>query len=262
MFISIRDWWRGYTDQELEKWKEMVEIPGKKYAVGKYLVTQAIWESVTGNNPSKFKGNSRPVDTVSWFDCLLFCNKLSEKEGLEKVYEFPEVLEQALNGFNHADSWNDNINELSKEVTQNLKANGYRLLTEWEWWFAAKANDDFEYSGSDNLDEVAFYYKGYNERFKRGNYGTYDVGQKKPNGFGLYDMSGNVWEWCWDWYVGGDEDIPTEDSTGPSTGFTRVIRGGSWQKHWSLARVSFRNWCTPSSRSAGQGFRFARTIRN
>ena len=206
----------------------MVEIPEKNYAVGKYQVTQALWESVMGNNPSRFKGSSRPVESVSWFDCVLFCNKLSEKEGLEKAY--------TING---------------EEVECNFDSEGYRLPTEWEWWFAAKANQDFEYSGSDNFDEVAWTDENSNEE-------THGVGQKKPNGFGLYDMSGNVWEWCWDWY--GDDDS-TEDSTGPSRGSSRVYRGGCWGFDGGDARGSNRNRSSPSGRDYDLGFRFTRTIR-
>ena len=153
--------------------KEMVEVPGKKYSIGKYQVRQALWESVMGYNPSDFKGSSRPVENVSWMDCVLFCNKLSEKEDLEKVYTLPEGVEQALN--NQTDEEDENVDELSNDVSQNLESNGYRLPTEWEWWFAAKANQDFEYSGSDDIDEVAWYDENSNEE-------THGVGQKKPNG--------------------------------------------------------------------------------
>ena len=216
------------SDLSLEEMKELVEVPGKKYSIGKYQVTQALWESVMGNNPSDFKGSSRPVDSVNWMDCVEFCNKLSEKEGLEKAYTIK-----------------------GEEVECNFDSEGYRLPTEWEWWFAAKANQDFEYSGSDNIDEVAWYRDG----------STHGVGQKKPNGFGLYDMSGNVFEWCWDWFDGEYEDIPTEDSTGPSTGSYRVYRGGSWNGGGSIARVSNRDWYYPSVRFNRRGFRFTRTIR-
>ena len=227
------DWLKRFLRMfSLEEMKEMVEIPGKNYEIGKYQVTQAVWESVMGNNPSVFKGRSRPVENVSWFDCFEFCNKLSDKEGLEKAY--------TING---------------EEVECDFKASGYRLPTEWEWWFAAKANDDFEYSGSDNPDEVAWTDENSNGE-------SHGVGQKKANGFGLYDMAGNVWEWCWDWYTYIDwKDIPTEDSTGPSTGSLRVRRGGSWGFGESYARLSYRFKSNPSSRENRRGFRFTRTIR-
>ena len=127
------DWLKRFLRMfSLEEMKEMVEIPGKNYEIGKYQVTQAVWESVMGNNPSEFKGRSRPVDSVNWLDCVLFCNKLSEKEGLEKVYTLPDGLEEALKY--QANIWfDDKVDELSKEVSQNLESNGYRLPGEWEW---------------------------------------------------------------------------------------------------------------------------------
>jgi sulfatase modifying factor 1 len=211
---------------------QLVEVPGKKYAIGKYQVTQALWESVMGSNPSDFKGSSRPVEMVNWFDCIEFCNKLSEKEGLEKAY--------TING---------------KEVQCNFESNGYRLPTEWEWYFAAKANEDYyEYSGSDDIYEVAWYGENSNRQ-------THGVGQKKPNGFGLYDMNGNVLEWCWDWFEGDREDIPTEDSIGPSTGSDRMLRGGCWDDVARDGRVAYRQWSYPSCRVGSLGFRFSRTIR-
>jgi len=221
------------SDLSLEQMKEMVEIPEKNYAIGKYQVTQALWESVMGNNPSHFKGSSRPVEMVDWFECVEFCNKLSEKEGLEKAY--------TING---------------EEVECNFEVNGYRLPTDWEWYFAAKANQDFEYAGSDNIDEVAWYEDNSNEE-------THGVGQKKANGFGLYDMSGNVEEWCWDWFEGGWEFSleATEDSTGPSTGSYRVFRGGSWHDVARYASVSRRFRYGPSFHSSYLGFRLFRTIR-
>ena len=226
------DWLKRFLRMfSLEEMKEMVEIPGKNYEIGKYQVTQAVWESVMGNNPSRSKGRSRPVEMVTWFDCVEFCNKLSDKEGLEKAY--------TING---------------EEVECDFKASGYRLPTEWEWWFAAKANDDFEYSGSDNPDEVAWTDENSNGE-------SHGVGQKKANGFGLYDMAGNVWEWCWDWFEGDSEDIPTEDSTGPSTGSVRVLRGGGWGTGARRARISHRNLSVPYGRHLCVGFRFSRTIR-
>ena len=198
----------------LEEMKEMVEIPKKNYTVGKYLVTQALWESVKGNNPSRFKGSSRPVEKVNWFDCVEFCNKLSEKEGLENAY--------TING---------------EDVQCNFDSNGYRLPTEEEREFAAKANQDFEYAGSDNIDEVAWYRENSNKK-------THPVGQKKENGFALYDMSGNVWEWCW------LEDI--------SYG---VFSGGCWCSIESDASVSYFFKSDASIRAYDLGFRLFRTTR-
>ena len=215
----------------LEEMKQMVKIPGKNYSIGKYPVTQSLWESVMGKRSSRFEGHRQPVVRVTWFDCIAFCNKLSEKEGLEKAY--------TTNG---------------EEVQCNFDADGYRLPTEWEWYFAARANENFEYAGSDSAGEVAWYRRN-------SNYETHPVGQKKGNGFGVFDMTGNVWEWCWDWFEGEFQDIPTENSTGPSDGLFRVIRGGCCNSDQSSSRVSFRLWNNQFYYNDHQGFRLCRTIR-
>ena len=218
----------------LEEMRAMVEIPEKNYSIGKYQVTQALWESVLGNNPSHFKGSSRPVEKVSWFDCVAFCNKLSEIEGLDEVY--------LING---------------EEVACNLEADGYRLPTEWEWYFAATANQTCMYAGSDHFEEVAWTRENSDGE-------THPVGQKQCNGFGLFDMSGNVNEWCWDWH--GDE-TPTEDNTGPSSGLFRVLRGSSFDGVAMYSGValtatgfSYRFRGRPSGSGRNQGFRLARTV--
>ena len=219
----------------------------RDFFVGKYPVTQALWESVMGSNPSHFPGPNRPVESVSWFDVVDFCNKLSRREGLEPVY--------TINGEN---------------VTCNWNAKGYRLPTEAEWEYSARANKRYKYSGSNNIDEVAWY---------DGNSGgeTHPVGQKKPNGFGLYDMSGNIWEWVWDWW---SDDYSTEMSTGVSvenqldsteknldsvenptgnpTGSIRVSCGGGWRNHPERVRASIRYADDPTLRFSSLGFRICR----
>ena len=239
------------SDLSVEQMKEMVAIPDKNYAIGKYLVTQALWQSVTGKNPSNFTGESRPVESVNWFDCVLFCNKLSKQEGLDPVYTIPDGLEQALQG--QVGAQDSSVDEWVKEVVQNVDANGYRLPTDWEWYFAAKANLELQFSGSDNSEEVAWTHENSKNQ-------TQGVGQKKGNGFGLFDMSGNVWEWCWDRWGGGWQDTPTEGSTGPSDGSDQVIRGGSWLDDERISRIAARGQTSPSGRSSYQGVRLCRTV--
>jgi formylglycine-generating enzyme len=211
----------------------------RDFLIGKYAVTQALWDSVMGSNPSDFKGANRPVECVSWFDVVAFCNKLSKREGLDPAY--------TINGEN---------------VTCNWTAKGYRLPTEAEWEYSARSGQRFKYAGSDNVDEVAWYDDNSGDE-------THPVGQKKPNGFGLYDMSGNVWEWVWDRMeydededeIVGDSLYPSErrrDSTGPDSGSYRVFRGGSWYYIAGDARVSYRNLFDPADRNVDLGFRLSR----
>ena len=140
-----------------------------------------------------------------------------------------------------------------QQISPNWQANGYRLPTEAEWEYAARGGQQsqgFKYAGRNNVDEVAWYYK--NSEGK-----TQTVGQKQANELGLYDLSGNVWEWCWDWY-GDYQSNETNDPKGPDTGSKRVFRGGSWRDVAIGARVAFRLEDDPHGRDSLIGFRLAR----
>jgi len=221
-----------------------------------------LWESVMGSNPSHFKGANRPVVMVSWFDCVLFCNKLSELEGLEPAYD-------GLGDYQVGDDesmFEDEIDFFSEDITCNWTATGYRLPTEGEWEYSARANQNFLYAGSDNVDEVAWYGKDYLGDGGPGNSdgGTHPVGLKKPNGFGLYDMSGNVDEWVWDCFeLNYYSSSPTVDPRGPNcdrdSGKYRLNRGGNCSFAARNARVSFRDLRTPNIKHLSLGFRPVRT---
>ena len=161
---------------------KLVKLPGKELRILNTEVTQKIYTIVMGENPSNNKGDDNPVESVSWYDAIYFCNKLSIKFGFTPVY--------AVDGKTDVAIWNytpHNGDSIPGEVTQNTKANGFRLPTAEEWKYAAKGGQNYTYSGSNNLDEVGWYRENSGDR-------THPVAQKKSNGYGLYDMSGNVRE--------------------------------------------------------------------
>ena len=167
---------------------EMVSINenGFAFQIHKTEVTQNLYLMVMGYNPSCFLGLKKPVNIVSWFDAIYFCNKLSQKCGYEPVY--------SVNGETDVAKWGYTPHKgksIEGKVEQNLNSNGFRLPTSDEWTFAAKGGQNFKYSGSDNIDEVGWYDENSDNE-------THPVAQKKSNGYGLYDMSGNVEEWVWD----------------------------------------------------------------
>ena len=248
--------------------KDMVIVNGGKYKpsffeeerevfdleVCKYPVTQDMWMEVMEENPSYFKGGRRPVESVSWWDALEYCNKLSEKYNLEPVYDLSKKDEGILK-----------INQLGGEteypnIADFRKTEGFRLPTELEWeWFArggeVAIQDEtfnYKYSGSENIDEVAWYLKNSGSQ-------THDVGTKKPNQLGLYDCCGNVLEWCYDTSSSGyiSEEISYIYDASQDR---RRLRGGSWSDDTIFCTVVNRNYYGSTSRFNSCGFRLVRTI--
>lgn len=207
-------------DDAYDSEKPVHSVTLSDYYIGKFEVTQGLWEKVMGTtiHEQRIKagysftngvGSDYPMYYVNWEEAQEFCRKLSQLTG--KTYVLP---------------------------------------TEAQWEYAARGgvkSRGYKYSGSNTIDDVAWY---------DDNYSTHPVGTKLPNELGLYDMSGNVWEWCSDWYASDYYyDSPQSNPTGPSTGSYRVLRGGSWRNSARSCRVSNRNANDPSSRDDHYGFR-------
>ena len=205
----------GATPEMKNPWKD--EKPAHQvtltndYYMGKYEVTQALWQAVMGNNPSDFKGDNLPVESVSWDDCQEFISKLNRITGKT-----------------------------------------FRLPTEAEWEYAARGGNKsrgYQYSGSNNLSDVAWYSDNSGKK-------THAVGTKQPNELGIYDMTGNVWEWCQDWY-GKYSSSSQINPTGANGGSCRVCRGGGWFISARSCRSSCRYYYSPDSRIRFLGLRLA-----
>jgi formylglycine-generating enzyme required for sulfatase activity len=235
----------------------------KNFKMSKFQVTQEQYEAVTGSNPSNFKTaitgedgtpGKLPVERVSWYDAIVFCNKLSMMEGLDPVYSISDSTDP--------DDWG--AVPTSSDATWNAvvmvpNTNGYRLPTEAEWEYACRAgkttafndgNDD--YTDATEVGKVAWYTSNAGSK-------THQVGLKTPNDYGLYDMHGNVYEWCWDWY-GTYASGAQSDPDGAVTGAYRVMRGGYWGDSARYLRSAYRYISDPDFRGHYIGFRLVRSL--
>ena len=224
-------------------------------------VTQAEYEKYCkygSSSPSSDYGygDNYPAYYVSWYDAIVYCNLRSIDEGLTPAYKIGEetdprkwsgIVGDSENGYCEPSSSNSTWDAL----TYDKEANGYRLPTEAEWEYIAReaGTSTTTYSGSDTIDDVAWYSSNSSSK-------THEVKGKNANSLGIYDMSGNVWEWCYDWY--GTVSSTTAE-TGASSGSYRVQRGGSWSCNASYCAVSFRGSSGPSRRDGSCGFRVVRS---
>ena len=221
VFVQGGDFMMGCTSDDCYD-DEMPahQVSVSDFYIGKYEVTQAQWRVVMGVYPSYFTGDSLPVENVSWNEVQEYISRLN-----------------------------------------NLTGKKYRLLTEAEWEFAARGGNSskgFRYSGGNDIESVAWYWNNIPSQ-TRGDegYGTQTAGLKSPNELGIYDMSGNVLEWCGDWYGEYDSDTQT-DPTGPVSGTYRVVRGGGWNSGEKGVTVTYRGFIAPDLRYNYLGFRLGR----
>ncbi len=247
----------GVFDMGNEKYvytKPIHAVQLDSFYLCRYPVTQALWEAVMGTNPAEFPHPQRPVERVSWYDCVEFCNTLSELMGYQPAYH----IDRDHKELRHRNS-SDNLTWV---VTILPGSDGYRLPTEAEWEYAARGGgypQPFEFVGSPNQNEIAWWDRNSQDL-------SQPVSLKVPNTLGLFDMSGNVREWVWDWYDGtyyrqlAQQPGPVPAPVGPSSGSSRGARGGSWLNDFLdyFLRAASRGYYVPGNRINDGGCRLCR----
>ncbi len=221
------------TEDDYDEWfnysRPVREVYVDSLDIGAYEVTQDMFTRVMGDNPSLMQGDGRrPVDQVSWFDAALFCNRLSELAGYMPAYDI-------------------------RNRSCIFDRNGFRLPTEAEWEYACRAGGKQRYNRGDSTEDLlmAAWYRLNSEGT------THPVGLKEPNAWGLYDMHGNVWEWCNDW-MKSYKQLKNRNPHGPTLGHSRILRGGGWHYDAQGCHAAYRQRARPDYKISAVGFRVVR----
>ncbi|MDH3601947.1 MAG: formylglycine-generating enzyme family protein, partial [Candidatus Tectomicrobia bacterium] len=229
--------WMGSPDSDEDAYDEekpRYEVTLSEFCISRYPIMRQLYQDIMGVSPERWERDQEddrlPASYVSWCDAVAFCNALSERVGLQPCYRIDgEIVE-----------WDAN-------------ADGYRLPTEAEWEYACRAGTETKWFCGDDpsaLERYAWF----------GQRSVQPVGAKEPNPWGLHDMAGNVWEWCWDWF-GDYDDLSMRNPTGPENGNFRVLRGGAFVSDARDLRSADRDWVEPEYRDDGVGFRCVRRPR-
>ena len=255
----------GHTDNASNNAPHTVSLTA--YRIGETEVTQELWRAVMGTNPSffdntgnkMFYGNTydtnitsgetqekRPVENVNWFECIAFCNELTKK--VPELGESQCVYTYNGNTYNSTDAWAQKVPAI------NMSKKGFRLPTEAEWEWAAMGGTNDKWAGTDTKSELKNYAWYKNDDGGDANGKTHQVKLKSANGYGLYDMSGNVWEWCWDRHGNFSYPLPA-DYAGAASGVSRVGRGGNWYDDANLAARAYRFYAGPDAHFFNLGLR-------
>ena len=262
-FVKVK----GTTITGNESWipSSEVFVSGRRITISDmyvcdHEVTRGEFKEVMGTDPSTASaydkdGNeltgdavlNNPVNYVNWYAAIAYCNKLSLKENLTSCYSVSGVTDWENLDYSSIPT---SSNSTWDALTYDKEADGYRLPTEAEWEWLARGGENYTYAGSNTVDDVAWYKTNKNSK------GSREVKTKQSNGYGLYDMSGNVDEWCYDWY---DTVSSNTADTGASSGSYRIRRGGSWYYGGNYCQVSNRNCRNPGDRDDDYGFRVVRS---